>query len=64
MLIGIIPQGVISSVSKAWGGCTSGRKLTEECGILKKLVPGNVVLADCGFGIADCTAIYCRVEWR
>lgn len=35
VLIGITPQGSISFVSKAWGGRTSDKFLTENCGILK-----------------------------
>lgn len=52
-LIGIAPQGVISFVSPAWGGRTSDKYLTEHCGILSKLLPGDVVLADRGFNIED-----------
>ena len=39
VLIGITPQGTISFVSHAWGGRTSDKFLTENCGILDKLVP-------------------------
>ena len=53
VLIGITPQGVISYVSQAWGGRTSDKYLTEHCGLLSKLMPGDVVLADRGFDIAD-----------
>ena len=41
-LIGIAPQGVISFVSPAWGGRASDKYLTEHCGILSKLFPGDV----------------------
>ena len=47
VLIGITPQGTISFVSKAWGGRTSDKFLTENCGIIDKLLPGDLVLADC-----------------
>ena len=53
-LIGITPQGVISFLSDAWGGRVSDKYLTEHSGILDKLLPGNVVLADRGFDISDC----------
>ena len=45
--------GVISFVSDCYGGCVSGVYLTEHCGILKNLLPGDVVLADRVFTIAD-----------
>ena len=53
LLIGITPQGVISYISDAWGGRTSDKHLTEHCGFLNKLLPGDVVLADCGFDISE-----------
>ena len=53
ILIGIIPQGTMAYISEAWGGRVSDKYLTEHCGILKKLLPGDVVLADRGFDIAD-----------
>jgi len=50
---GITPQGVVSFVSESWGGRVSDKYLTEHCGILKKLLPRDIVLADQGFDIAD-----------
>ena len=54
-LIGITPQGVISYISDAWGGrtCTSDKYLTEYCGLLNNLLPGDIVLADRGFDISE-----------
>ena len=52
-LIGITPQGVISFICKAWGGRVSDKHVTENSGILRKLLPGDIVLADRGFDIAD-----------
>ena len=53
VLMGIAPQGVVSFISESWGGRVSNKYLTEHCGILKKLLAGDIVLADRGFDIAD-----------
>lgn len=57
LLIGITPQGVISFISNSWGGRVSDKYITEQCGILNKLLLGDIVLADRGFDIADSVAI-------
>ncbi|XP_065683528.1 uncharacterized protein LOC136096335 [Hydra vulgaris] len=58
-LIGVRPQGVITFVSKAWGGRVSNKYLTEHCSILKNIFPGDVILADRGFNIAESVGFYC-----
>ena len=57
-LIGIAPQGVITFISKGWGGRVSDKFLTENCGILDHLLPGDQILADCGFTIQEIVALH------
>ena len=49
LLVGITPLGTISYISKPWGGRVSDACLTENCGLLKNVLPGDLVLADRGF---------------
>ena len=57
-LIGVAPQGVVSYISSAWGGKVSDKYLTEHCGILNTLLPGDIVLADRGFDISDSVGMF------
>ena len=56
-LICITPQGVISYISDGYGGHASDKYITEHCGFLDLLLPGDVVLADRGFNIEDSAAL-------
>lgn len=55
-LIGVAPQGVVTFVSRGVPGNVSDRSLTESCGLLCKLLPGDVVLAGRDLGIGDSVA--------
>ena len=62
-LIGITPQGVISFISRGWGGRTTDPHITANSGFLDKLLPGDLILADRGFTIQDQVGLYCaKVE--
>ena len=51
--LAINPTGTIIFLSKCWGGRVSDKHLTNECGFYRKLLPGDLVLADRGFDITD-----------
>ena len=59
VLVAITPQGTISFLSKAWGGRASDKYITEHCGVLNNLLPGDLILADRGFTIEDSVSLYC-----
>ena len=56
-LISVTPQDSISFISKYWGGRTSDKYSTEHSRYLNKLLPGDIILADWGFDVADSVAI-------
>ena len=57
-LISITPQGTISFISNGWGGRVSDKYIVENSGYLKYVLPGDVILADRGFDVADSIAMY------
>jgi len=50
-LIAIAPNGMISFVSRGWGGRTSDKHIVKESGFLNLVDPGDVILANHGFTI-------------
>lgn len=52
-LIGITPQGLVSFISKGYGGRASDKSVTETSGFLDNLLSGDVVMADRGFLIEE-----------
>ena len=57
ILIAIAPQGMTTFVSNSWGGRVSDKHLTMNSGLLQKLLPGDVVLADHGFDVGEVVAM-------
>ena len=57
-LIGVTPQGTVSYISSGRGGRVSEKYLTENCGLLDQLLPGDTVLADRGFNIQESVGLY------
>ena len=57
-LVGITPNDAISFLSSCYGGRATDIFITEDCGIARKLSPGDQVMADRGFKIKDLLAYH------
>lgn len=57
-VIGITPQETTPFLSKAWGGRTPDKVITEESGLLRLLEPGDILLADRDFTINEIVAMH------
>ena len=57
-LIGITPYECISFFSECWGGQVSDKVIMQESKFLDYIQPGDVILADCGFTIADDVSVH------
>jgi len=55
VLIGVAPNGLVTFISRVWGGHTSDRHIVQKDGnlFIPLMEPGDVVLADKGFTVAD-----------
>lgn len=52
-LIGMTPQGTVSFISPAYCGRNSDIFITNNCGFLNHILPGDYVAADTGFNIEN-----------
>ena len=60
-LIAITPAGAVNFLSRGWGGCVSDKEITMDSGFLKFLQRGDLILADCGFNIAETLATHAAI---
>jgi hypothetical protein len=52
-LIGIAPCGMVTYISKTYGGQVTDNHITGDCGILDLLESGDVIVADKGFPLIE-----------
>jgi len=53
VLIGVTPSGMVTFISRLWGGNVSDRHIVQHDEFLPKLCPGDVIMADKGFTVED-----------
>ena len=55
VLIGVAPNGLVTFISRVWGGHTSDRHIVQKDGdlLIPRLEPGDIILADKGFTVGD-----------
>ena len=56
VLIGVTPSGMVTSISRLWGGNVSDRHMVQYGEFLPKLCPCDVIMADKGFMVEDLLA--------
>lgn len=62
-LIGTLPQCTTAFISVGYGGRASDKFITHDSGILERLQPGDVVMADRGFNVQESvTQAYAKLE--
>jgi len=62
--IGFTPLGFISFISKGWRGGVSDKYVTENSGLLDKLLPGDLLLADGSGGVGAGGGMMCAEVTR
>jgi len=53
ILIGVTPSGMVTFISRLWGGNVSDRHIVQHDELLPKLCPDDVIMADKGFTVED-----------
>ena len=51
--ISLTPAGVVSFVSKGYGGLSSDRHIFEDCGVISKFEKNTACMVDRGFNVQD-----------
>ena len=51
------PTSSTAYISAAWGGRVSDQVITQQCGFLKFIDPGDIIITDRGFNVQDDIAI-------